>query len=83
MLQLKLVTLFQNFKPICSGNGPAKVSYRFLKHKGYLPLNVNIPSVSATGNQILAINDLNNDKLDDLIMANAQGTVLTIYYFVA
>ena len=44
---------------------------------------MNIPSVSATGNQILVINDLNNDKLDDLIMANAQGTVLTIYYFVA
>jgi hypothetical protein len=46
-------------------------------------LNVNIPSVSATGNQIMAINDLNNDKLDDLIMANAEGTVLTVYYFVA
>ena len=46
-------------------------------------MNVNIPSVSATGNQIMAINDLNNDKLDDLIMANAEGTVLTVYYFVA
>jgi hypothetical protein len=42
---------------------------------------VNVPTVSATGNRILAINDVNNDKYDDLITSNTDGSILTVYYF--
>ena len=42
---------------------------------------MNVPTVSATGNRIMAINDVNNDKLDDLITSNTEGNILTVYYF--
>lgn len=29
----------------------------------------------------MAINDVNNDKLDDLITSNTEGNILTVYYF--
>lgn len=45
-------------------------------------MDVGVPTVSATGNRILAISDINNDKLDDLITANTDGTVVTMYYWV-
>lgn len=72
------------FRPICFGRDQARVS-KFIAHQftGYLPLNVGLPTVSATGNRILAINDVNNDKLDDLITSNSDGSVITVYYWVA
>ena len=68
-------------KPIYFGNAQAKVSISHRDCKGYLPLNVNIPPVTATGTRILAISDVNNDKLDDLITSNADGTVVTVFYY--
>lgn len=47
-----------------------------------MPLNMNISSVSATGNRIMAISDVNNDTINDIVTANTLGTVLTIFYFV-
>jgi hypothetical protein len=37
--------------------------------------------MTTTGTRILAINDVNNDKLDDLITSNADGTVITVFYY--
>lgn len=68
-------------RPTYSGNDLAKVRQKKLTGLGYLPLNVDIPTVTATGNRILAINDLNNDKLDDLITSNADGSVITVFYY--
>jgi hypothetical protein len=37
--------------------------------------------MTTTGTRILAINDVNNDKLDDLITSNSDGTVITVFYY--
>lgn len=42
---------------------------------------MNIPSVSATGNRIMAISDVNNDKFNDLMTANTSGSVITVFYY--
>lgn len=37
--------------------------------------------VTTSGLRIMSIGDLNNDKLNDLVMIDATGTHATVYYF--
>ena len=47
---------------------------------GYYDVNVGLPE-NAEGLRIMSIGDLNNDKLNDLVMLDSTGTIGTVYYF--
>ena len=47
---------------------------------GYYEVDVDLP-VSTSGLRVMSIGDLNNDKLNDLVMIDATGTQATVYYF--
>ena len=38
-------------------------------------------SPNTDGRVIMAVADLNNDKSDDLVTVNKEGTTITVYYF--
>ena len=49
-------------------------------HQGYYDVDVGLP-VTDSGARVMSIGDLNNDKMNDLVMADADGQTLTVYYF--
>lgn len=42
---------------------------------------MSIASNNTDGTRIMAISDVNNDKFNDIITVNTQGTVVTVYYY--
>ena len=48
--------------------------------QGYYDVDVGLPS-GGTGLRVMSISDLNNDKLNDLVMINSAGDTVTVYYF--
>ena len=49
-------------------------------HQGYYDVDVGLPATDS-GARVMSIGDLNNDKMNDLVMADADGQTLTVYYF--
>lgn len=49
-------------------------------HQGYYDVDVGLPATDS-GARVMSIGDLNNDKMNDLVMADAAGQTLTVYYF--
>ena len=48
---------------------------------GYAQVNVGLKDPDKEGMRIMAIGDLNNDKLNDLVTANKDGSKVTAWYF--
>lgn len=47
---------------------------------GYYEVDVGLPNATA-GMRIMAIADLNNDKLNDLITVDSSAQTVTVYYY--
>ena len=48
--------------------------------QGYYDVDVGLPATDS-GARVMSMGDLNNDKMNDLVMADAAGQTLTVYYF--
>jgi len=44
-------------------------------------VNVGLPDGTEDGTRIMSIQDMNNDKLNDLVTMDTTGATITVYYF--
>ena len=54
--------------------------WRYYIILGYYEVDVGLP-LNGQGLRVMSIADLNNDKLNDLVMIDSTGTKATVYYF--
>ena len=47
---------------------------------GFYEIDVGLPDL-ASGMRIMSIGDLDNDKLNDLVLVDKSGKVVTVYYY--
>ena len=71
--------------PICSGKDHPWVSYFTIDSDlttcdvlGYYPVNIGLPNEPM---RIMAIGDLNNDKYNDIVTTNSDGSIFSVHYF--
>ena len=48
---------------------------------GYTPVNVGLQEPNGEGMRVMAISDLNNDKLNDLVTVNESADKVTAWYY--
>ena len=75
--------------PSFSGSALSKVSKQInsidhlnllLNDSGYYDVDVGLPE-AIDGMRVMAIGDMNNDKMNDLITINDSAQSITVYYF--
>lgn len=45
---------------------------------GYYPVNIGLPNEPM---RIMAVGDLNNDKYNDIVTTNSDGSIFSVHYF--